>query len=101
MNMGLNKLKTPGASTEEMQVEDAVQRNPAEEELRGKSYEHGLPEYLQQDLDAFKEGLKNGSSLMDCLWGELYGSINVAEINDGIITGSSANIRKSNIPCTL
>lgn len=32
--MGLNKLKTPGASTEEMQVEDAVQRNPAEEELR-------------------------------------------------------------------
>ena len=76
MNMGLNKLKTPGASTEEMQVEDAVQRNPAEEELRGKSYEHGLPEYLQQDLDAFKEGLKNGSSLMDCLWGELYGAIN-------------------------
>ena len=43
MNMGLNKLKTPGASTKEMQVEDAVQRNPAEEELREKSYEHGLP----------------------------------------------------------
>ena len=74
-----------------MQVEDAVQRNPAEEELREKSYEHGLPEYLQQDLDAFQEGLKNGSSLMDCLWGELYGSINVAEINDGIITQEHAD----------
>ena len=89
--MGLNKLKTPGASTEEMQVEDAVQRNPAEEELRGKSYEHGLPEYLQQDLDAFKEGLKNSSSLMDCLWGELYSSINIAEINEGAITPEHAD----------
>ena len=29
-------------------------------------YEYGLPEYLQHDLDAYKEGLKNGSSLLDC-----------------------------------
>ena len=28
---------------------------------------------------------------MDCLWGELYGSINVAEINDGIITPEHAD----------
>ena len=56
---------------------DTVSREkPFGEELREKSYEYGLPEYLQQDLDAFKEGLKIGSSLMDCLWGELYGSIN-------------------------
>ena len=55
------------------------------------SYEHGLPEYLQKDLDAFKEGLKNGSSLMDCLWGELYGSINIAQINDGAITPEHAD----------
>ena len=53
---------------------------------RERSYEYGLPEYLQHDLDAYKEGLKNGSSLLDCLWGELYGSINAAEINDGSIT---------------
>ena len=32
------------------------------EEIRENSYEYGLPEYLQQDLDAFKEGLKNSSS---------------------------------------
>ena len=54
-------------------------------------YESGLPLYLQHDLDAFKDGLKNNSSLMDCLWGELYGSINVAEINDGAITPEHAD----------
>ena len=56
-----------------------------------RSYEHGLPEYLQKDLDAYKDALKNGSSLMDCLWGELYGSINIAQINDGAITPEHAD----------
>lgn len=54
--------------------------------LRATAREQGLPAYLQHDLNACKDGLKNGSSLMDCLWGELYGSINIAEINDGAIT---------------
>ena len=58
---------------------------------RERIYESGLPLYLQHDLDAFKDGLKNNSSLMDCLWGELYGSINVAEINDGAITPEQAD----------
>lgn len=58
---------------------------------RERSYEHGLPDYLQHDLDAYKEGLKNKSSLLDCLWGELYGSINLAEINDGAITKEHAD----------
>ena len=56
-----------------------------------QAYEYGLPEYLQHDLDAFKEGLKNHSSLLDCLWGELYGSINIAQINDGLITPEHAD----------
>ena len=56
-----------------------------------KIYEQGLPKYLHDDLNAYKEGLKNGSSLMDCLWGELYGSINVAQINDGAITPDHAD----------
>ena len=55
------------------------------------SYEYGLPGYLQKDLDAYKEALKNGSTLLDCLWGELYGSINVAEISDGAITPEHAD----------
>ena len=58
---------------------------------REQSYEHGLPEYLQHDLDAYKEGLKNHSGLLDCLWGELYGSINMAAISDGIITPEHAD----------
>lgn len=58
---------------------------------REASYEHGLPEYLQHDLDAYKEALLNGSTLLDCLWGELYGSINIAEINDGFITHEHAD----------
>ncbi len=58
---------------------------------RERSYEYGLPDYLQHDLDTYKEGLAHGSNLMDCLWGELYGSINMAEINDGAITPEHAD----------
>ena len=36
------------------------------DEERERSYEHGLPEYLQNDLDAYKDGLRNGSTIMDC-----------------------------------
>lgn len=55
------------------------------------AYEHGLPEYLQYDLDTYKEGLRTKSPLLDCLWGELYGSINMAEITDGLITHEHAD----------
>ena len=82
--------KALGVSMETL-VEDAFKSKSSGEELREKSYEYGLPEYLQSDLDAFKEGLKNGSSLIDCLWGELYGSINMAEISDGVITPEHAD----------
>ena len=67
---------------------------PPYEELsraeRERLYEHGLPVYLQHDLDAFKDGLENGSTLMDCLWCELYGSINSAQWS-GEITQAQAN----------
>ena len=58
---------------------------------REQSYEYGLPSYLQNDLDAYKEAVRKGSSLMDCYWGELYGSINIAEINEGVITKEHAD----------
>ncbi len=58
---------------------------------REQAYEYSLPEYLQHDLDAYKEGVKNHSSLLDCLWGELYESINIAQINDGSITPEHAD----------
>ena len=70
----------------ELLTEDAIYR--AERE---RSYEYNLPEYLQHDLDEYKQGLKDGSNLIDCLWGELYGSINAAEISDQLITREHAD----------
>lgn len=58
---------------------------------REKAYEYGLPEYLQHDLDAYKEGLRTHSNLLDCLWGELYGSINTAAVCEGSITAEHAD----------
>ena len=77
----------------EVLIEESINRNSETKVVqidREESYEYGLPEYLQYDLDAYKEALKKGSSVLDCLWGELYGSINIAEINDGIITPEHA-----------
>ncbi len=70
----------------ELLTEDGIRQTEREH-----AYEYGLPEYLQHDLDAFKSGLKNNSTLLDCLWGELYGSINIAQINDGAITPEHAD----------
>ena len=70
----------------ELLTEDGIRQAEREQ-----AFEHGLPDYLQHDLDAYKDGLKSHSGLMDCLWGELYGSINMAEISDGIITSEHAN----------
>ena len=78
----------------EQLLESAMEQKLQEEKLQAmkvQSYEYGLPSYLQHDLDAFKEGLATNSSLLDCLWGELYGSINIAEINDGAITPEHAD----------
>ncbi|MCI8895942.1 MAG: helix-turn-helix transcriptional regulator [Lachnospiraceae bacterium] len=61
------------------------------ETKRERSFECGLPDYLQHDLNAYKEGLKTKSDLLDCLWGELYGSINMAEISEGSITPEHAD----------
>lgn len=61
------------------------------ETKRKRSFECGLPDYLQHDLDAYKDGLKTRSDILDCLWGELYGSINIAEINEGAITPEHAD----------
>ena len=70
----------------ELLTEDGIRQTEREQ-----AYETGLPGYLQHDLDAYKEGLKNHSDLLDCLWGELYGSINAAEISDGAITPEHAD----------
>ena len=70
-------------------MEDLLEERMTELE-RERSYEYGLPSYLQHDLDVYKQGLSKKSSLLDCYWGELYGSINMAEISDGIISHEHA-----------
>ena len=57
---------------------------------RERSYEYGLPDYLEHDLKEFKKAIETHSSLIDCWWGELYGSINMADISDGLITHEQA-----------
>lgn len=76
--------KVLGVSIESL-IENSIEKSAIE-----RSWEHGLPQYLQDDLDAYKKGLKEKSSLLDCLWGELYGSINWAEISEGSITSEHA-----------
>jgi hypothetical protein len=50
-----------------------------------KSYlEKNLPKYLDHDIKAYVKGLAEHSSLLDCLRGELYGSINSAEWDEEI-----------------
>lgn len=59
-------------------------------EMKHRAWEYGLPAYLQHDLDAYKKGVEEKSTLLDCLWCELYGSINGAEIDDQAITHEHA-----------
>lgn len=78
----------------DVSIEDLIEDSIKKAEIRKRkeqSFECGLPRYLQHDLEAYKEGIKNNSTLMDCLWGELYGSINMAEISDGIISPEQAD----------
>lgn len=53
------------------------------------SFEKYLPTYLKNDLDALVEGIRTKSTLLDCLWCEVYGSINGA-FYDGVITKEEA-----------
>jgi len=56
-----------------------IRSEDAEQDLRELLWEHNLPEVLQHDLDAYKAGLESDScTYLDCLWGELYGGINIS-----------------------
>ena len=68
-----------------------IKETEGQRKERLRSYEYGLPDYLQHDLDEYKKGLETCSTLIDCLWGELQGSINMAEISDGLITPEHAD----------
>ena len=42
-------------------------------------WETNLPVAIQKDINAYLEGIRTQSSVLDCLWDELYGSINASQ----------------------
>lgn len=53
-------------------------------------YERNLTTYRAHGLAVWKKGAGERLRLLDCLWSELYGSINIVEINDNAITHDQA-----------
>lgn len=50
-----------------------------------KLLEIGLPSFLENDIKALKDGIKNNVSYVDCLVNEVQGSVNSAWV-DGLIS---------------
>lgn len=46
--------------------------------MNSEIFEKTMPKFLKDDIDAFVEGEKNGSTILDCLYCEVQGSINTA-----------------------
>ena len=68
----------------------------SERELIEESYEYGLPAYLQNALDNLKKCIEEKNRLrLDLYLDELYGSINLAEINEGSISPAHADYLRS------
>lgn len=56
--------------------------------------EPNLPASLQRDLDAYQKGLEENVSYLDCLWCELYGSINSAQWSGEISEAQARYLRE-------
>lgn len=92
----LSKLsKTLGISMEELLLLETGRDSDSEGKPKNKAYlETGLPGHLQKALDEYIQGEKDGVSYMDCLWGELYGSINACQWGDEISKEHADYLRK-------
>ena len=62
-----------------------------------ESFERSLPEFLRNDIIALKEGYKNNSSLLDCLYCEVQGSINAAFYSNQITQAEADFLRKKHL----
>lgn len=85
------------SSALEITIEDVLklQNVPSDTIDNGKpqdrSYlETNLSAHLQKAINDYVQGEKDNVSYMDCLWGELYGSIN-ADFWGGVISEEQAN----------
>ena len=57
-------------------------------------FEASLPFYLKNDILALEEGRKNNSTLLDCLYCEVQGSINSAFYNREITEKEAKFLRE-------
>lgn len=57
-------------------------------------FELTLPKYLKSDIEALVEGTAKKSTVLDCLWGEVYVSINAAFYDNEILEEEAAYLRK-------
>lgn len=59
-----------------------------------EEFEKMLPSYLKEDIDAFKKGMAEKSTLLDCLYCEVQGSINLAFYGHQITKKEADLLRK-------
>lgn len=81
----------------EMTIEEvlALTQESLEEQKNGKPQdrfylETNLSEHLQKTIQDYVQGKSNKVSYIDCLWGEVYGSIN-SDLWSGVISEEQAN----------
>ena len=74
----LGKLSAAlGVPMEQLLTMTVEQTRTPDGKPKDRSYlERDLPRSLRKALDEYVQGEKDQVSYMDCLWGELYGSIN-------------------------
>lgn len=94
--MTLSKLsKALGISIEELILLETGSDMDKAGKPQNKAYlETGLPESLKKALEEYIQGEKEQVPHMDCLWGELYGSINACQWGGRITLEQADYLRK-------
>ena len=78
-------------SIEELLSMDPVDQNTKSAPPAGQDYlETGLPEAIYAAIAEYAEGERTNSPVLDCLWGELYGTINSYQ-HAGVISKRQAD----------
>ncbi|MGN0980806.1 MAG: helix-turn-helix domain-containing protein [Candidatus Avoscillospira sp.] len=84
-----------GVSAEELLKAEAYPMYGQDGKPTSRSYlETGLPDSLQRAIGEYQKGVAEQSSLLDCLWDELYGAINACQWSYRITEEQAAYLRK-------
>lgn len=62
--------------------------------MKKKELDFWIPYYLEHDIDGLIEATNTDSSVWDCWWDEVYGSINMA-MSSGAITEEQAEMLRN------